>query len=167
MNSDCGSGHTCTAPAPGGPCSANEDCVSPAACNLSAGEGGGAAFFTQGRVPSTSQTPSFLYLINQPSKTLHVGALPPPFNSFIKGVCVSVTRSEGWCDCSNAGLPINTTACVDHITNGDCRAAGQSSTCTAGGSGGASIGETGCASNADCDGASPGSGVCTNSPRAC
>jgi hypothetical protein len=114
-NADCGAG-TCTAPAPGSPCSADADCVDPAKCNLAPGEGAGAAFLTQGRVPSTAQAPSFLYLINQPSRSIFAGALPPAFQAFVSGLCVGIDRSEGWCDCQGAGLPINFLACQEHVT---------------------------------------------------
>ena len=34
------------------------------------------------------------------------------------GVCVQIVGSEGWCDCSGAGLPKDFSLCQDHFTSG-------------------------------------------------
>jgi hypothetical protein len=92
------------------PCQADSDCSSGMGpCNLAPGEGAGYTFMAQN---------NFLYLINQPSKTLHVNtaALPPPLNTLLPGACLAITRSEGFCDCAGTGLPTNFTMCQDHVT---------------------------------------------------
>jgi len=61
--------------------------------------------------------PNFLYLINQPDKTL-TALIPPVLSNAIAGACVQIVRSEGWCDCTGAGLPKDFSLCQDHFPSG-------------------------------------------------
>jgi hypothetical protein len=97
----------------GGACETDADCTGANAppCNLFPNQGAGAAFGVE---------PNFLYLINEPAKTLRANVPPvnvPPLPTFIAAACIDLVRSEGWCDCAGAGVQKNFNLCIDHITS--------------------------------------------------
>lgn len=140
------------------PCSANSDCPDNK-CNLAPQEGLGAQFGTQ--------SPNFVYLINQPSKTLRAN-VPASLSSLVHGICVEVTRSEGWCDCTGANLPINLTTCVDHITQGACNGAGTKGICVQGTDPANFKPVSGCTADSQCENTNAaGHGICQISAQAC
>jgi hypothetical protein len=91
--------------APKGPCETNTDCpTSPTnKCNLNRAEGLGSQFGAE---------TGFIYLINEPSKTIKV-TIPPALAGLVAAVCVDNVRSEGWCDCTGHGITNNTSFCQD------------------------------------------------------
>ncbi|MBI3781978.1 MAG: hypothetical protein HY270_01115 [Deltaproteobacteria bacterium] len=93
--------------APNGPCSTDADCFPPSgtnACSLHPQQGLGNQFGAE---------PGFMYLINEPSRTLKVTVPGALAGLGVEAICVDSVRSEGWCDCTGHGLLNNVDLCID------------------------------------------------------
>ncbi len=122
------------------PCQSDADCGANAPCNLNPGEGAGGVWGTE---------PNFLYLINEPQKT--VRAIIPPGLPAV-GACVLIARSEGWCDCTGGhSLPNTFSLCSDHVQTQCARH------CTGG------TRHPACTTNADCTNAPSAGSTCSGS----
>lgn len=90
----------------GASCESDADCGVNAPCNFFPGQGLGAAFGGPSNV---------IYLINSAAKGVRAPEPPvptPPFNTLLTAACVDIVESEGWCDCSPAGLGVKNGATV-------------------------------------------------------
>lgn len=87
-------------------CDTDDDCGVNGPCIFPPGGGLGAGTTDD----SLGNSSDIIYLINEPARTVNPPAIPP----VVTAVCIDGVRSEGWCDCNNTGIKLNTDFCLDH-----------------------------------------------------